>query len=108
VQTHLGKIKKAAFGWGGYNESMIGLTVTLGGESWGVGDFWGAWGVQHTEFCKWTEDERRQQLGDTCMRLSELLNKAKVDSVEKLVGTSIEATFDGNLLKSWRVLGEVL
>lgn len=108
MQMQLGKIKKAAFGWGGYDEAMVGLTVTLGGELWGVSDFWGAWGVEHTEFCKWTEVERRQQLGDVCMRLSELLTKAKVDSVEKLAGIPVEVIFDGNLLKSWRVLEEVL
>jgi hypothetical protein len=40
--------------------------------------------------------------------VSKLLKEAKVDSVEKLKGKPIEATFDGNMLKEWRILTEVL
>jgi hypothetical protein len=40
--------------------------------------------------------------------VSKLLRDAKVDSVEKLKGKPIEATFDGNTLKEWRILTEVL
>jgi hypothetical protein len=108
TRTELGKIKSAQFGWGGYNEAMVGATFVLGGESWGVGDHWGAWGVERTEHCRWTEDDRLRQLGEVCVRLAALLKSARKDDVSRLPGTPVEATFDGNMLKSWRVLEEVL
>jgi hypothetical protein len=40
--------------------------------------------------------------------LSKLLNEAKVSSVDKLKGIPVEVTFDGNMLKEWRILTEVL
>jgi hypothetical protein len=40
--------------------------------------------------------------------LSKLLKDAKVRSVDKLKGIPVEAIFDGNVLKEWRVLTEVL
>lgn len=108
TRTELGKIKTAQFGWGGYNESMVGVTFDLGGAGWGVGDHWGAWGTERTEYCKWTEDERLRQLGEVCMRLAALLKAAKVEHVANLPGTPVEVTFEGNTLKSWRVLEEML
>jgi hypothetical protein len=40
--------------------------------------------------------------------VSKLLKDDKVDSVEKLKGKPIEATFEGNTLREWRILTEVL
>jgi hypothetical protein len=40
--------------------------------------------------------------------ISSLLKDAKVDSVDKLKGKPVEVTLDGNQLKSWRILTEVL
>jgi hypothetical protein len=40
--------------------------------------------------------------------VSKLLKEAKVDSVDKLKGKPVEVTFEGNTLKSWRILTEVL
>lgn len=108
TRTELGQIQKVAFGWGGYQDAMIGLSLTLGGKSWGVGDFKGAWGIDRSDYCKWTEEGRLRQLGEACMFLRDLLQKAKKQTVDELVGIPIEATFDGNILKSWRVLEEVL
>lgn len=108
LRTELGRIQKASFGWGGYQDVMIGLSLTLGGKSWGVLDFKGMWGCDRTENSKWTEEDRLRQLGEACMFLRDTLQKAGVQSVEQLIGVPIEATFDGNLLKSWRVLDEVL
>lgn len=108
TRTELGSIQKITFGWGGYQDVMLGINITLGGKSWGVGDFKGAWGVEWTDRCKWTEEDRRQELGEACMFLRDLLTKAKVQTLDQLQGIPIEATFDGNTLKSWRVLDEVL
>jgi hypothetical protein len=40
--------------------------------------------------------------------VSSLLKDAKVNSVDQLKGKPVEVTFDGNMLKSWRILTEVL
>jgi hypothetical protein len=58
--------------------------------------------------CKWTEADRDKQYAEIMRYLSKLLKEAKVDSVDKLKGVPIEATFDGNMLKEWRILTEVI
>lgn len=108
MRTQLGKIQKVAFGHGGYQDVQIGIRFQLGGESWGVGDFWGDWALTRSEHAKWTEADRITRLGETVMRINELLAQAKVETVEELKGTPIECTFDGVLLQSWRVLTEVV
>jgi len=111
MEKKLGKIESVRFGHGGYQDACIGLSVTLGNGSWGVGDFKGAWDpemIKRTEHTKWTEEDRTNNIGETVRFLSKLLKDAKVDSVDKLKGIPVEVTFDGNLLKEWRVLTEVL
>lgn len=107
-RTELGRITAATFGFGGYQEAMIGLSLTFGGKSWGVGHFEGAWGITRSEHCKWTEEDRLRQLGEACMKLKDTLEKAGKQHVGELVGVPVECTFDVNLLKSWRILEEVL
>ena len=107
-RKELGCIQHASFGWGGYDDAMIGLSITLGGEAWGCGDFKGAWGIERSNYAKWSEEDRLRELGEACMFLRDLLRTAGVKTVGDLIGIPIEATFEGNLLKSWRVLGEVL
>lgn len=87
MRKELGKIKKAEYGFGGYQDTMMGLTLQLGGESWGVGDFIRA---------------------EETPRLKKLLIDTKSQSVAQLVNKPIEITFDGNVMKEWRVLTEVL
>jgi hypothetical protein len=41
-------------------------------------------------------------------RIDKILTDAKVYSVDKLKGKPVELTFDGNMLKEWRILTEVL
>jgi hypothetical protein len=108
MRKELGKIKSASFGWGGYQDVMLGFSVELGGDGWGVCDFWGNWGTERTEYTKWSEEERLKSLGETVMRLKGVFEDAKVTSVHKLAGIPVEVTFDGNKLESWRVLKEVL
>lgn len=108
MRSELGKIKRASFGKGGYQDVCIGISFTLGGSGWGVTDFWGAWGIERSEYSKWTEEERIEQLGKTTMRINKLLDDAKVDSVEKLEGIPIRVNFNGMTLDSWEVLKEVL
>lgn len=108
METKLGRIKKARFGWGGYQDMMLGITYDLGGDGWGVADHSGNWGMERSERSQWTEESRLVGLGKTCMNVGTILTAAKKTNVEDLAGTPVEVTFDGNKLVSWRVLTEVL
>jgi len=108
MRTEIGKIKNVNFGHGGYQDVMIGITFDLGSDGWGVTDFWGEWSTEVTEYTKWTDESRITKLGETVMRISQLLKDAKVDKVNDLNGIPIEVSFDGNILKSWRILTEVI
>ena len=107
-RKELGKITHATFGLGGYQDAQIGLSLTFGGSGWGCSTFRGDWAIDRSEHAKWTENDRIRQLGETVMWLRDILRKAKVDCVGNLVGIPVECTFDGNVLKEWRVLEEVL
>ena len=106
-RKELGRIKSATFGRGGYQDAMIGFAVELGGEAWGVSDFVGTW-EKRSERAHYSEAEWALQRLAALDRLQETLTAAKKDDVARLVGVPIEATFEGNTLKSWRVLTEVL
>lgn len=110
-EKRLAKIKSIRIGMGGYQDAMFGVTFDLGGDGWGVGDFWGFWSparMKRSEHAKWTEAERLNAISDTFVRLDQLMADAKVDDATKLAGVPIEVTLDSNTLKSWRVLKEVL
>jgi hypothetical protein len=111
MEKRLGKIESVHFGLGGYQGAMLGIHVTLGDGGWGVGDSkanWDAEQISCSEHCKWSESDRDVWYAEIMRYVSKLLKEAKVDSVEKLKGKPIEATFDGNMLKEWRILTEVL
>lgn len=107
-RKELGKIKSATFGMGGYQECQIGLWLSLGGEAWGVSAGEGAWGIERSEFTKWSEEDRLTEAGKAAMTLARLLQKARKYAVQDLVGLPVEVTFEGNRLKDWRLLTEVL
>lgn len=106
----LGRIEKVSFGYGGYQDVQFGLQVTLGDGSWAVGSFNGGWSadIECTEHCKWTEADRDRAFSDTMRYVNGLLKDAKVKSVAELKDIPVEVEFDGNTLKSWRILTEVL
>jgi hypothetical protein len=111
MEKRLGKIESVSFGLGGYQGAMLGLHVTLGDGSWGVGVTKANWDAEQIEWSKhtqWTEEERDGWYAEIMRYVSKLLKDAKVDSVDKLKGKPIEATFDGTMLKEWRILTEVL
>lgn len=108
TRTELGRIKSVTMGFGGYQDAMFGITFDMGGEGWGVADFWGFWASAPSENAQWNVDDQELALGKMSLRVIELLSKAKVDDVSKLRNVPIEVTFDGNALKAWRVLTEVL
>lgn len=114
VQTkRLGKIESISFGLGGYQEAMLGLSLTLSSkeECWGVGDFKGTWDynlIECTEHCKWTEEDRSNIFLEIMKLISDLLRDAKVYKLNDLVNKPVECTFEGNKLIEWRILKEVL
>lgn len=112
-EKKIGKIKNVSFGIGGYQDCMIGISFDLGSdkECWGVGSFKGAWSpsqIKVSEHSKWTEEDRSKQLDETMRYIDDLLYRAKKQDVMKLVGVPVEVTFDGNTLKEWRILEEVI
>jgi hypothetical protein len=111
MEKKLGKIESVSFGLGGYQGAMLGLHVTLGNGSWGVGDSranWDSEQIKWTEHTQWSEEDRNVRYAEIMKYVSKLLKDAKVDSVEKLKGKPVEVTFNGNTLKEWRILTEVL
>ena len=111
LEKRLGKIQDIKFGMGGYQDAQIGVTLTIcGGKDscWAVGSFDGFWVIERSERCKWTEIQRRESLGDTVMRIKDWLEQAGISDLAALQGKPVEATFEGSMLKSWRLLTEVL
>jgi hypothetical protein len=109
VRKELGKIKSIRFGMGGYQDAMIGVTFEIGGQGWGVMDFWGDWGIERSEFAKWSEDDRIQSLGNMVMRVRTLLSDAGKEHLHQLANVPVEVEFKNySVLKSWRILKEVL
>lgn len=111
-RKELGKITAVRFGRGGYQDCYIGLSLTFGGDGWGVGTFisghWDPCLMKRSEHAKWTEAERTAMQAELVVKISELLRDAKVNDVTKLLNIPVELTFDGAMLKDWRILKEVL
>lgn len=110
----LGRIHSITFGHGGYDDAMLGVSLEFRigeGESSGVGTFLGAWDpefIKVSDHTKWTETDRERDMA-ACMRAIALwLKQAKVHDVYQLKGKPVEVTFEGNMLRSWRLLTEVL
>jgi len=111
MEKKLGKIESVRFGIGGYQDCQLGVHFTLGDGSWGVGDSRSVWDperIKCSEYSKWTEEDRNKSMNEIMRYVSSLLNDAKVSNVDQLKGIPVEVTFDGNLLKEWRILTEVL
>lgn len=111
METKLGRISALRIGLGGYQDVMFGISVNLGGDSWGVTDFKGFWSPAHmkrSDGAQWTEADRKAAILEAFLWLDQLMKNAKVTDANKLVGIPVEVTFDNMMLKSWRVLTEVL
>lgn len=107
----LGKIETVSFGHGGYQDACIGIHFTFSFNGTGCCTSKCAWDanmVDASEYTKWTEEDRSKQYDEIVRYISSLLNDAKVNSIDKLKNIPIEAEFDGNALKDWRILTEVI
>lgn len=61
-----------------------------------------------TERCKWTVEDQQNEYSQIFMGLCETMKEAGVTKFGQLRNIPVELTFDGNLLKKWRILTEVL
>lgn len=104
---YLGKIERVYYGMGGYDDAMFGLTIVLTTQYGDVCDFKGTWTTRSEQARYSIEEWQLGHLGAALFTMN-LLRDAKKKRVEDLVGTPIEAEFEGSTLKSWRVLTEVL
>jgi len=102
----LGKISKVAFGLD--SDGRFGLRLDLDMVGSGTTFYRGMWAGERSNYTKWTEEDRRKEWADLAEYLVDILAKAKKLEVKDLAGTPVEVTIDGNMLKSWRVLTEVL
>lgn len=108
IETKLGKISFVRVGDGGYQDAQFGVTIGLESKDGSSVDFKGPWNTEISASTKWTELDRQKQLGETFNWLRELMNRAKVDDVNKLKGVAVEITWTDQRLSSWRILEEVL
>ena len=106
----IGKIQSIRIGYGGYQDCMFGVSFTLGGKGWGVGDWCGFWGLEMKtdEHTKWTEEDRDKSYVEVMRKLDQLCLDADVKNVMELKNVPVEVTFEGQKLYSWRILTEVL
>ena len=102
------KIDRVYIGFGGYQDAMIGIWFSFSGSGMGVSDIrngtWSTW----DKYCKWTKESQVKYLGELMLKIANWLSQAKVSSVDKLKGIPVEVELEGNALKDWRILTEVL
>lgn len=105
MKKFLGRIQSARFGFGGYDNAMIGISWTLSWPGSQVSDFWGSWAGWDDTIA---DNERKMALGNAMMRFARILKEAKKTEVNQMVGVPIEITLNDQVLHEWRVLTEVL
>jgi len=104
----LGKIASCRYGFGGYQDAMFGLSLTFNFGGSGCQHFEGAWANEPTEFSKWDLESQDNEFSKNTRSIIAYLQQAKVENITDLKGVPIEATFDGMVMTSWRILEEVL
>jgi hypothetical protein len=105
------KISHAIFGLSGCQGAQLGLHLSFSTSGSGVATSYSYWdyeNIEHSENCKWEENDRTEALADVLRKLSRLLKDAKVSSVDKLVGVPVEVTLEANTFSDFRILTEVL
>lgn len=114
----LGKIKSVKFGFGGYQDVQIVFSFEVGGEGWGTNvTYECGWGhVSKKELkdpkstYKWTHEDRLKTLGEKAYDVVEIMQKAKVDSLDKLKGIPVKVFFESECGRNhgFEVLTDVL
>ncbi len=104
MRKELGKIKSIDIH---LEDGLLGMVAVLSGVGWRV-DTSATKRFEWSKNCQWTIQDRNKTFVEIWARIHQLLADAKCRYLSDLVGVPIEAEFDGNLLKSWRILTEVL
>lgn len=118
IEKHLGKITASSFGIDDDGRFGLQLHFAFGGDAdrgghYGADAFIGLDDYERTP----PSGKRRTssntksfdlRASDAVQEIGTLLLKSRRRSVEKLVGTPVEVTAQGNTMTSWRVLTEVL
>lgn len=104
----LGKISRVEYGMGGYNDTMIGLTLTLSGDGWGVGSFIGNWLPVLEENHPEAYSTKCERAVKDLQTIASHLKAAGCLSVSELLNKPVEVTFESAVLIHWRILKEVL
>lgn len=104
----LGKITKAEFGFGGYQDAQFGFSIVIESKNSGVSDFSGFWADEASEHAKWDELDQNNYWSEMLRELRDILELAQVRHVSDLVGKPVEVVFERNKLVSWRILDEVI
>jgi hypothetical protein len=107
-RTEYGKIASINFGYGGYQDAQLGVSIVLEGPGWEVSTFKGTWARDPDQHCRWTKEDQIQLLGETTLWLRTLLNDARVLNLNNLLNKPVVAIFEDNMLKEWRIFTEVL
>lgn len=109
LRKEYGKITRATFGAGGYQEAQVGLWLLFEGKGWGCGHgIAGGWNFPPDSNAKWTLEDQSKSYATMVRDIMKLLADAKVDSVDKLMGKPVECKFEFTTLKSFRIFTEVL
>ncbi len=109
TETAIGVVEDVRFGKGGYQDCMLGLSLTLRTSVGSVGTFVnGGWTLERSSSARWTEVDRANQQSDMCQKIIELLESANVDDITKLKGKPVQVTFENSRLKDWRILKEAI
>lgn len=111
MEKSLGKIESIRLGYGGYQDAMFGVSVTLAHGGWHCSDFIGTWApslMPCASYTQWTEADRDEQFAKVMRKIDQWMSEAKVDRLNQLVGVPVEVTVDGMQLSSWRILTEVI
>jgi len=109
MSSRIGVIQSVRLGKCGYQEAEFGLELNISFKGSGViSTISGGWAFPPDEFSKWTEEDQKKSMYKFNMKVIELLNKAKVDSVAKLAGKPVICEFDGTVLKQWDILTDAI
>ena len=110
MKKQLAKISSIKFGYGGYQGAMFGLSITFSGGGLEISTFEGSWPktMKRPEDAKWSEQDRDDELLKAVILLNTTLKDAKKEHMNQLVDVPVECILENRMLRSWRVLTEVI
>lgn len=104
----LGKITSVRFGYGGYQEAMLGIWLDFSGKGFGISDGRGTWVTDPGKSHEWSKADQTKIWGEMVRWIRDIMRKAHVEELSQLKGKPVEVTIEDQALKSWRILTEVL